>query len=317
MIMKATTRPPAIAAAVAVALTLLAACAGSSSTGKAAGTPATSGFPVRVLTADGPIVVRSRPASIVSLSPTATEMLYAIGAGTQVKAVDKYSNFPPDAPTTDLSALRLNVESLIAMKPDLILVADPVAKLTERMKALSIPVLRLPAATKIEDVYAEMSELGQATGHVPQARTEAASIRAQLGQVASGLPHRPTPLTYYFELTPNYYTVTSDSFVGQLLQMVGLRSIADSASGAAKSSGYPQLSGEFIVKADPNFVLLADTVCCHQTAAAVANRPGWHQLTAVREHHVVALNDDIASRWGPRIVVLLRTVARAVGQKVG
>jgi iron complex transport system substrate-binding protein len=99
--------------------------------------------------------------------------------------------------------------------------------------------------------------------------------------------------------------------------MLGMKSIADTATGAASSGGYPQLSSEYIVKADPDYVILADTVCCHQDAATVAKRPGWSGLPAVKAGQVIALNDDIASRWGPRIVDLLRTVASSISRGAG
>ncbi|HWA66060.1 MAG TPA: ABC transporter substrate-binding protein [Mycobacteriales bacterium] len=301
-------------AGVVAGLALTVACGGGSSspgtTVSAATTP--SAFPVTIQTGDGPVTIRSKPTSIVSLSPTATEDLYAIGAGDQVKAVDKYSDYPAGTPKTNLSEIQLNVESLAALQPDLVIVADSSDDLSTRMKALSIPVLVLPAATKIDDVYTEMAELGQATGHVTQAATESAQIKAQLQKVVASVQPSSTPLTYYYELSPDFYSITSDTFVGQLLKLIGLHSIADSASGAARSGGYPQLSSEFIVKADPDFIFLADTICCQQNSAKVAKRPGWTQISAVKNGDVVDLNDDIASRWGPRIVVLLKTVADAV-----
>ncbi len=132
--------------------------------------------------------------------------------------------------------------------------------------------------------------------------------------MASVRRHSP-PLTYYYELDQTYYSLTSKTFVGQLLALLGLKSIADAAHGAAAAGGYPQLSSEFIVKANPDYVILADTLCCHQSAATVAHRPGWAGMRAVRDGHVIALNDDIASRWGPRIVTLLRDVAAGIAAK--
>ncbi|HVV76793.1 MAG TPA: ABC transporter substrate-binding protein, partial [Mycobacteriales bacterium] len=268
-------------------------------------------------TSQGPVTITSKPTAIVSLSPTATEDLYAVGAGSQVKAVDKYSDYPAGTPKTNLSELQLNVESLLALEPDLVIVPDNSNSLSARLKALSIPVLVLPSATKIDDVYSQLSEIGKATGHAAEAAAESASIRAQLQKIAASVPPRAKPLTYYYELSPDFYSITSDTFVGQLLRLIGLRSIADSASGAAKSGGYPQLSSEFIVKADPDFVFLADTICCRQSSATVAARPGWSQIAAVKHHAVVGLNDDIASRWGPRIVDLLQTAADAVSSAAG
>ena len=93
-----------------------------------------------------------------------------------------------------------------------------------------------------------------------------------------------------------------------------MKSIADQASGAAKSGGYPQLSAEYVIKSNPDYIILADTVCCHQDAATVAKRPGWSSLAAVKAGHIIGLNDDIASRWGPRVTDLLRTVETATAK---
>lgn len=297
----------------AVCLALVSACGGSGSSPSVETTPgASSAFPVTVHAANGSVTVSTRPTAIVSLSPTATEMLYAMDAGSQVKAVDKYSNYPPGTPRTGMSALQVNVESLIGLRPDLVIVPDPNDKLAAKLETASIPLLVMPAAAKVDDVYTEIAALGQATGHVDQATTEAAGIRTSLQRIAASVPKQSPAPRYFYELSPDFYSVTSDTFVGQVLGLVGLHSIADSAKGAAKSGGYPQLSSEFIVKANPDYVFLADTICCGQTAAKVAKRPGWSQLTAVHDHHVVPLSDDIASRWGPRIVVLLKTVADAL-----
>jgi iron complex transport system substrate-binding protein len=93
--------------------------------------------------------------------------------------------------------------------------------------------------------------------------------------------------------------------------MAGLDNIADPADADGSKGGYPQLSEEFIVKADPDFVFLADTKCCGQSAATVKARSGWAGLTAVKQDQIVALDDDIASRWGPRVVDLFRTIVAA------
>src|SRR6185437_11882265 len=253
-----------------------------------------SGFPVTVQAANGAVHVGARPGAIVSLSPTLTEMLYAIGAGGQVKAVDENSDYPAGAPRTKLNGFQPNLEAIVAFKPDLVVLSDNTNGLPQ--------------------VYAEIDELGRATGHLPQAQHEDGAIAAGLHQIVAAAPHHAKPLTYYYELDQTYYSVTSDTFVGKLLALLGMRSIADTAKGAASSGGYPQLSSEFIVRANPDYVILADTVCCHQDAASVARRPGWSSLAAVKDGHVIGLNDDIASRWGPRIVDLLRTVGTALAR---
>jgi iron complex transport system substrate-binding protein len=306
-------RMPALAAAAALAAAC-AACGSSQPVTPPASPAASSSFPATVSAANGAVHIASRPTAIISLSPTSTEMLYAIGAGRQVKAVDSDSDYPPQAPMTKLSGFQPNVEAIVGYKPDLVVVDGNTGGLIKRLAAFKIPVLELPAAAKLSDVYAQLDELGRATGHLAQAEQENARLRSQLARIAAAAPHHTAPLTYYYELDQTYYSVTSDTFVGQLLRLLGMKSIADTATGAAAAGGYPQLSPEFIIKANPDYIILADTLCCHQSAATVASRSGWSGLTAVKDGHVIALNDDIASRWGPRITNLLQTVETAIAK---
>jgi iron complex transport system substrate-binding protein len=281
---------------------------GTSTTPSQAGGP----FPVTVTAANGSVHLNKQPGAILSLSPTATEMLYSIGAGSEVKGVDSDSNYPPQAPRTKLSGFTPNVEAIAAEKPDLVVVSNDASALTKRLAAFHIPVLSLPAPPDIGGVYAEFDQLGQATGHEQQAKKEVATLRAQIRKIIAAAPHHSKPISYYYELDQTFYSVTSDTFIGKLLGFLGMKSIADSAKGAAAAGGYPQLSAEYVVKANPDFIILADTVCCHQTAATVASRPGWGGMAAVKSKHVIMLNDDIASRWGPRVVNLLRIVLAAI-----
>ena len=305
--------------AMVAAAALAAACAACSSSpashsGSASAGSASAGFPVTVTTVAGKVHLTSRPDAIVSLAPTATEMLYAIGAGKQVKAVDSDSDYPPGAPVTKLSAYEPNAEAIAAYKPDLVVISNNIDSITAKLTALSIPVLDLPAAANVTGVYAELTELGEATGHVAQARTEDQKIRSQIAAIIASEPKHKAPLTYYYELsTDPYYSVTDSTFIGNLLSLLGMKSVADAATGAAAAGGYPELSPEFILKSNPDYIILSDTgVDGGQTAATVAARPGWSVLTAVKDNHVIVLNADIASRWGPRIVQLLQSVAAAV-----
>jgi iron complex transport system substrate-binding protein len=286
----------------------LAAC-GRTTGGNGVGAPSVAAFPVTVDTPSGKVTVAKRPQRIVSLSPTATEMLFAIQAGGQVVAVDDNSNYPPGAPRTKLSGFQPNVEAVAGYRPDLVVYSNEAGGLGASLRKLGIPALLQPAATRLDDSYAQLDQLGLVTGHRAEARRVNDSMRGQIRQiVASARPERP--LSYYHELDKNLFSVTSRTFIGQLYGLLGLRNIADPAD--KQGSGYPQLSAEYVLKADPDLIFLADTRCCGQSAATVAARPGWRQLTAVRDGAVVPLDDDIASRWGPRTVDFLRTVATAL-----
>jgi iron complex transport system substrate-binding protein len=320
MIMRAFTRSlPAIAAAATLAAAG-AACTSSSANSSsansagsgAAGSGAVTGFPVTVTTAGGKVHLTSRPNAIVSLSPTATEMLYAIGAGGQVKAVDSDSDYPASAPITKLSAYQPNAEAIAGYKPDLVIISNNIGGIAAKLTALSIPVLQLPATANVAGVYDEFTQLGAATGHVAQATAEDQRLRAYISQIVASEPRHSRPLTYYYELGVDpYYSVTDSTFIGNLLSLLGMKSIADTAKGAAAAGGYPSLSAEFILKANPDYIILSDTGATGggQSAATVSARPGWSVLTAVKGKHIILVNADIASRWGPRIVDLLRSVA--------
>jgi iron complex transport system substrate-binding protein len=287
-----------LAAALAVALPLLAACGDDDSTTTADETPTTA-------------AVAEAPEAIVSMSPTATEMLFAIGAGDQVVAVDDFSNHPPEAPVTDLSAYEPNLEAVTSYDPDLVVLTDG-SDLEAGLEQVGIDTLVLPAATTLEDTYDQLVQLGDVTGHRDEADELIMSMREEIKALVEEVPARDTPLTYFHELDSTLFSVTSETFIGELYGLAGLENVADPADADGQSGGYPQLSAEFLIDADPDLVFLADTKCCEQSAETFAARPGFGGLRAVTSGQVVELDDDIASRWGPRVVDLLREIVDAV-----
>jgi iron complex transport system substrate-binding protein len=250
------------------------------------------------------------PTRIVSLSPTATEMLYAMGAGGQVVAVDSFSDYPSRAPRTSLSSESPSAEAIASYRPDLVLLADNTV--ADQLHQLGIAVLVLPPATSLAETYRQLLAVGAATGHAPAARALQARLRSDLATIASQVPKRKVRPAVYWELDDTFFSADSSTFIGQLLKAAGLRNIADQASGAA--SGYPQLSAEYVVRSDPAVIFLADTICCGQSPATLAARPGFSGVAAVAHHHVVPLNDDVASRWGPRVVQLFQQIVNATKQ---
>lgn len=271
---------------------------------------ASGGFPVTVHAANGDVTLKSRPKRIISLSPSNTEMLYAVGAGPQITAVDQLSNYPSNAPRTKLSGFKPNAEAIIDKSPDLVVLSDDMNNIVKALTKVKIPVLLSPAATKLSDSYTELTNFGKVTGHTAQAAKVVAKMKKDIAAEVAKVKKPRKPLTYYHELDPNFHSATSQTFIGQVYGMFGLRNIADKAK--EKAGGYPKLSAEYIAEADPDLIFLADTKCCGQTAATVGKRPGWKNLAAVRDGNVVPLNDDIASRWGPRIVDLVKRVGQAV-----
>jgi len=265
----------------------------------------------------------SAPHCIVSLSPAATETLFAIGAGRQVQAVDKDSNYPTKGlPSKRIDALNPSVESVIGIcaktkghastKPDLVIISFDANSIKEKLRAIGIKVIEQDAPSTVANAIGQIKQLGTLTGHVAKARTLASSIASTIKSDIASIPAHPGKvINVYYELDPTFYSLTSSTFVGSLMKSLGLVNIADAQSTVA-DAGYPQLSSEYIVSSSPQLIFLADTKCCAVTPAVVAARPGFSTVSAVVNSHVVNLDDDVASRWGPRLGLLMNQLTAAV-----
>jgi iron complex transport system substrate-binding protein len=258
--------------------------------------------------------ISKKPTKIVSLSPSATEIFYAVGAGSQILAVDSLSNFPANAPVSQISAFEPNVEVILAKKPDLVLLSVDSIKAPQIRDALmkfDIPVLMEKAPATLKDVYAENTLLARVTdrqaGAVKLNASMARSIKNILAKVK-----KSAKIRIYHELDDTYYSVTSNTFIGKVYKDFGAVNIADAASGA-DSSGYPQLSAEYLVKSDPQVIFLADAQY-GVTTDAVSKRAGWSQISAVKNNKIVGLPADIPSRWGPRLVNFYRLIGNSLAK---
>ena len=245
---------------------------------------------------------------IISLSPTATEDLFAIGAGKQVVAVDNQSDYPKRAPHTSLSGYTPNVEAIANYHPDLVVIFYNPSGFASQLRKLGIKVVNQPAANNLAQAYREILQLGDLTGHTTGARAVVRSMKVRMAAIVRSVPKSRRHLRVYHELDQTYYSAASKSFIGSIYKLFGFKDIADAAATAGDQ--YPQLSAEYIIQQNPQIIVLADTKCCQQTAATVASRPGWGTIAAVTHGRVVGVDDDIASRWGPRIVQFARAVAR-------
>lgn len=291
------------ALAAAGALCILAGCGGEEPP------PASGGGAVTVAAENGAVEIPQRPRRIVSLSPTATEDLFAVGAGEQVVAVDEYSRYPPQAPRTKLSYANPNAEAIAGYRPDLVVIAKESDTVLPALERLAIPTLVFRPAKDLQEAYRQIEQIGLATGHRDRAREVVAQMKRRVSRILGRLPDRRESLTVYHELDPTYFSATSATFVGHVYALLGLRNIADKA---ARGGDYRQLSAEYVVESDPDLIVLADTICCDQDAAALAKRPGMSDLSAIRNGHVVTAPDDVASHWGPRIVDFMELVADEV-----
>jgi len=273
---------------------------------------APASFPVTIVASNGKVTVAKRPSRIVSLSPTATESLFAIGASRQVVAVDDQSDFPKSAPKTSLSGFTPNVEAIAGYRPDLVVIAYDPKGLSEALGRLGITVIHHDGAASFKGAYQQIRQLGLVTGNEAAAARLIDRMKSKIAGIVSTARKAGGGLSVYHELTPDLYSATSRTFVGKVYAALGLRNIADEADSVG--NGYPQLSAEYVVSASPDVIVLADTVCCGQKPSTVASRPGWDRISAVRTGSIVRIDDSIASRWGPRLVNFFRAMSSALAR---
>ena len=280
--------------------------------GPAAPAVSPAAFPVTIVTASGKVTIAKRPGRIVSLSPTATESLFAIGAGSQVVAVDDQSDYPKSVPRTTLSGFTPNVEAIASYRPDLVISSYDPKGLSEALKKVGITVIFQGAASTFKGAYQQIRQLGLVTGHEAGATRLVSGMKAKITAILRTSRPKANGLSVYHELTPDFYSASSKSFVGKVYAALGLRNIADAADGSG--TGYPQLSAEYIVSSSPDVIVLADSICCAQKPSTIAARPGWDRIAAVRTGSVVRIDDSIASRWGPRLVNFFRAMSSALAR---
>lgn len=285
---------------------LIAACGDDDPNISTSTPPDTSAFPVIVRGTE----ISELPERIVSLSATHTEILYEIGAGPAIVGTDLFSDYPAAANETEkIDAFNLSVEAVAALEPDIVVLSFDPGDAVSGLAALGIPTVLFaaPGPATLEDVFAEWRDLGAAAGHRAEAEVLADRVSSDIDRILAQVPETVRPFTFFLELDSTLFTAGSGTLLDSIFVMLGMQSIADPDDGP-----FPQLSSEYVIGADPDFVFLADTVCCGESADTVAARPGWAEMTAVRNGDVIELDDSIASRWGPRLVDLILTVSKEV-----
>jgi iron complex transport system substrate-binding protein len=270
-------------------------------------------WPLTVTGANGHTVTLDAPAErIISLAPANTEILFAIGAGERVVADTTYCNYPYKAANLPkiggFSADSISVESIVAMKPDLVLAngtdQDTVIKALEDARIRVLPI----GASTFNDVYANIRLVGQVTGNEIEAEALVASMQARVANVqtkVAGIAQKDRPTVFWEVWDEPLMTAGPKTFIGQLINTAGgVNIFADLAS------DWPTISTEEVVKRQPMVIMGPDSHGDKLTVEQLMTRPGWNNLKAVQNYNVYLINGDISSRAGPRLVDALEVIAR-------
>ncbi len=267
--------------------------------------PDASAFPLEISDSVGnTVTLETPPQRIASLSAGHTEILYAIGAGDEVAAVDSTSDCPQevnDLPKVD--AFTPSVEAIAELEPDLVVIFFDPGDLQSSLQGLDIPVLNLASPSSVEGVYDQVELLGEATGQVDGATDLVADMQAAVQDIRSEIGDVADAPTVFHEIDNTYFTAGPGSFIGDLYDILGAENIAD-----ATGQAFPQMSAEAIIEADPEVIILADEDA-GETPDTVKARPGWDNISAVQNSRVHIVDPDIVSRPGPRLVEALRALA--------
>jgi iron complex transport system substrate-binding protein len=302
-------RGGALALSLALLLALTAACGDDGDNGTSAPTvTATAAVQYPLTLTDGKsrsVTLEGAPQRIASLSPAATEILFAIGAGDQVAAVEKFSDYPPEAKTRQqLDAFEPSVEAIAGAQPDLVFVFYDPGNLVDGLARAGLTVFFLETPTSVEGVLEQIRLLGQATGHPQEADELVATMQQAIDDIQERLADVEQGPRLFHEVDNQLYTVAPASFVGSLYTILKVRNIA-----AGTDQAFPQLSQEAIIEKDPEVIILGDAAG-GESPETVKARPGWGSISAVKNDRIYVIDPDIVSRPGPRLVDALETLAR-------
>ena len=239
----------------------------------------------------------SSPKRIISLSPSITEILFEIGSGNQVIAVDNLSNYPNEAPITDISAYDPNIEAISLLNPDLVILSYNIKNLKTALKKIGIETIYLPAPLNFEDILDQIDYLGLQTGNEDKAKKLISKMKNRM-KTLQKLRENEKATKIYHEIDPNYYSPSKFSFIGDIYQKLNYKNVADKAD--ISNLGYPKLSPELIISENPDLIVLPGKD--NKYVEKVKLRPGWSYIEAVKKNNFLLTNNDIASRWGPRIL---------------
>ena len=269
--------------------------------------PDASAFPLSEKDGSGATLTFDAPPSkIVSLSAAHVEVLYAIGAGGQLLAGDKFSDCPKAAAALEhVDSFTPSVEAITALQPDLVVLAFPNPQLEQALSNVSVKSMLLSIPESVVGTLDQIRLVGRITGHRDEAESYAKGMEQRIKEIKDSVVAKEK-LSIYHEVDNTFYTAGPGSFVDDLYKILGVRNIAENAD-----SAFPQLTQEAIIQAAPDIIILADEDA-GESAETVSARPGWDAIPAVKNKRIYTVDPDIVSRPGPRLITALETLEKLV-----
>ena len=257
------------------------------------------------------VTVKAEPKRIVSLLPSNTEILFAVGAGEQVVGVTSFCNYPEAATKKEqvggITVKSLSLEKIVALQPDVVLASGSQQEIIPALDKAGLTVIALEPAT-FDDIFANIELVGRVAGHIDQAQSLTSQLRQRVAAVKAkvdALPADQRPTVFYEVWHDPLMTAGPDTFIGQLITLAGGKNIFDDVA-----EDWPQVSAETIVQRNPAVILGPSNHLDELTTTKISARPGWSNIAAVKNNRIYILDGDMVSRPGPRIVDMLEQAER-------
>lgn len=260
----------------------------------------------RIVELDGPAK------KIISLAPSNTEILFAVGAGPQVIGRDSFSDFPEDAKKiTEVGGLTgtYNLEKITSMQPDLVILAGINSpELVSSLEKLNLNVFYLNNPTDFEGLYKNIETVGLLSGHENDAASQVKVLKEKVDSIKTKMTGVTSHPRVYYELDGTDPTRPWTSGPGTFMDMI-IKTVGGENIGAKLTTEWAQISQEEILLQNPDYILLGDGAY-GITSEMVASRPGWKEINAVKNGHIELFDDNLVSRPGPRLVEGLEVLAK-------
>ena len=240
---------------------------------------------------------------IISLSTTHTEIIQSLGADNTLVGVDAFSEV--DFPVEVIDAYTVTAEELVPLNPDVVIIAFDFNGIVEGLKAQEINYVLLPPARNLDDVYAQITNIGEMVNKKSEASSTIRDMKLEINRIINNSNYQD--ITVYHEIGYSYgiYSVNSESLIGEIYNLLGVTNIADSEEDPY-GSGYPALSQEMVIESDPDFIVVGHSDYLNKDLSI---RDGWGDLSAVQNSRVFFLDDTLASNWGTTTLQLVEILA--------
>ena len=247
---------------------------------------------------------------IISLSTTHTEIIQSLGAENTLVGVDAFSEV--DFPVEVIDAYTVTAEELVPLNPDVVIIAFDFNGIVEGLKAQEINYVLLPPARNLDDVYAQITNIGEMVNKKREASSTIRDMKVEINRIINNSNYQD--ITVYHEIGYSYgiYSVNSESLIGEIYNLLGVTNIANSEEDPY-GSGYPALSEEMVIESNPDFIVVGHSDYLNKDLSI---RDGWSDISAVQNSRVVFLDDTLASNWGTTTLQLVEVLAATFEESV-